>query len=197
MSINGQTQPQKFSLYRYRRGSQIPSTANGSKDKIKEGQKAHTMQRLLLTLGLVAISLRSSLYAEDPIRYDPVSQQVIERRLQKYVGNDKQREDTLRQMFSQAGCDDHHLSLQPVKGSKLSNLICACPSPCAHSKNKTCGSLSLFRHESRRLPFQHGMTAMPESLRTNTMPVYLEGRRYELDATRCDRGWRRCRLVAH
>ncbi len=40
------------------------------------------------------------------IRYDPVSQQVIESRLQKYVGNDKQREDTLRQMFSQAGCDD-------------------------------------------------------------------------------------------
>ena len=69
------------------------------------------MQRLLLTLGLVAISLRSSLYAVDPIRHDPVSQQVvIESRLQKYVGNDKQREDTLRQMFSQAGCDDRHLS---------------------------------------------------------------------------------------
>jgi len=83
------------------------------------------MQRLLLTLGLVAISLRSSLYAEDPIRYDPVSQQVIERRLQKYVGNDKQREDTLRQMFSQAGCDDQHLSQQPVKGSKLSHLMFA------------------------------------------------------------------------
>jgi hypothetical protein len=97
------------------RGSQIPSTANGSKDNIKEAQNKRTMQRRLLTLGLVAISLRSSLYAEDPIRYDPVSQQVIESRLQKYVGNDKQREDTLRQMFSQAGCDDQHLSQQPVK----------------------------------------------------------------------------------
>jgi hypothetical protein len=32
---------------------------------------------------------------------------------------------------------------------------------------------------------------------TNTMPAYLEGRRYELGATRCDRCWRRCRLVAH
>jgi hypothetical protein len=63
----------------------------------------------------------------DPIRYDPVSRQVIESRLQKYVGNDKQREDTLRQMFSQAGCDDEHLSQQSVKGSKLSNLICVLP----------------------------------------------------------------------
>ncbi len=84
------------------------------------------MQRLLLTLGLVAISLRSSLYAEDPIRYDPVSR-VIESRLQEYVGTDKQREDTLRRMFSQAGCADQHLSQQPVKGSKLSNLICVLP----------------------------------------------------------------------
>ena len=77
-----------------------------------QGPNKRMMQRLLLTLGLVAISLRSSLYAEDPIRYDPASQQVIESRLQKYVGNDKQREDTLRQMFSQAGCDDQHLSQQ-------------------------------------------------------------------------------------
>ena len=30
-------------------------------------------------------------------------------------------------MFPQAGCDDHHLSQQPVKGSKLSNLIGVLP----------------------------------------------------------------------
>ena len=85
------------------------------------------MQRLLLSLGFVAIFLRPSLCAEDPIRYNPVPQQVIESRLQKYVGSDKQREETLRQMFLQAGCDDQHLSQQPVKGSKLSNLICVLP----------------------------------------------------------------------
>jgi aminopeptidase-like protein len=68
-----------------------------------------------------------STYTEDPIRYDPASQLVIENRLQKYGGNDKQREETLRQMFSQAGCDDAHLSQQGVKGSKLSNVICILP----------------------------------------------------------------------
>ena len=56
--------------------------------KDQAGSNKRTMQGLLLTLGLVAISLRSSVYAEDPIRYDPVSQQVIAGRLQKYVGND-------------------------------------------------------------------------------------------------------------
>jgi Zn-dependent M28 family amino/carboxypeptidase len=68
-----------------------------------------------------------SIYGQDPIRYDPVSQQVIENRLQKYGGNDKQREGTLWQLFSQAGCDDAHLSQQAVKGSKLSNVICILP----------------------------------------------------------------------
>jgi hypothetical protein len=106
MAINGQTQPQKFSLYWYREGKSDPERGKWFKRQDQGGPNKRTMQRLLLTLGLVAISLRSSLYAEDPIRYDPVSQQVIESRLQKYVGNDKQREDTLRQMFSQAGCDD-------------------------------------------------------------------------------------------
>jgi hypothetical protein len=125
MAINGQTQPQKFSLYRYREGKSDPEHGKWFKRQDQGGPNKRTMQRLLLTLGLVAISLRSSLYAEDPIRYDPVSQQVIERRLQKYVGNDKQREDTLRQMFSQAGCDDQHLSQLPVKGSKLSHLMFA------------------------------------------------------------------------
>jgi hypothetical protein len=103
MAINGQTQPQKFSLYRYREGKSDLEHGKWFKRQDQGGPNKRTMQRLLLTLGLVDISLRSSLYAEDPIRYDPVSRQVIESRLQKYVGNDKQREDTLRQMFSQAG----------------------------------------------------------------------------------------------
>jgi putative aminopeptidase FrvX len=76
----------------------------------------------------VSVPLKDySIRAEDPIRYDPASQQVIESRLQKYEGDDKRREETLRQMFSQAGCDDAHLSEQAVKGSKLSNVICVLP----------------------------------------------------------------------
>jgi hypothetical protein len=121
MAINGQTQPQKFSLYRYREGKSDPEHGKWFKRQDQGGPNKRTMQRLLLTLGLVAISLRSALYAEDPIRYDPVSRQVIEGRLHKYVGNDKQREDTPRQMFSQI-----FESICVSAGNTL-NVTCALP----------------------------------------------------------------------
>jgi hypothetical protein len=60
-------------------------------------------------------------------RYDPVSREIIETRLEKYKGNDQQREATLKQLFAEAGCDDQHLSEQPVKGSKLPNVVCLLP----------------------------------------------------------------------
>jgi putative aminopeptidase FrvX len=61
------------------------------------------------------------------LRYNPVSREVVEARLGKYPGNNKQREATLKQMFAEAGCDDQHISEQPVKGSKLPNVICFLP----------------------------------------------------------------------
>jgi putative aminopeptidase FrvX len=61
------------------------------------------------------------------VRYDPVSREVVETRLGKYTGNNKQREATLKQMFIEAGCDDQHISEQAVKGSKLPNVICLLP----------------------------------------------------------------------
>ncbi len=63
----------------------------------------------------------------ESIRYSPVSREVVQVRLGKYTGNNKQREATLKQMFVKAGCDDQHLSEQPVKGSKLPNVICLLP----------------------------------------------------------------------
>jgi len=54
----------------------------------------------------------------DNIRYRPVSQEIIEKRLESYAGNNPQRETTLKQMFAEAGCDEPHLSEQAVKGSK-------------------------------------------------------------------------------
>jgi hypothetical protein len=38
-----------------------------------------------------------------------------------------QREVTLKEMFAEAGCGDQHISEQPVKGSKLPNVICILP----------------------------------------------------------------------
>jgi len=63
----------------------------------------------------------------ESVHYNPVSREVIEARLGKYTGNNKQREATLKQMFAEAGCDDQHLTEQLVKGSKLPNVICLLP----------------------------------------------------------------------
>ena len=63
----------------------------------------------------------------ESVRYNPVSREIVEGRLSKYPGNNKQREATLKQMFAEAGCDDQHLSEQPVKGSKLPNIVCLLP----------------------------------------------------------------------
>ena len=61
------------------------------------------------------------------VRYDLVSRKMIESRLARYTGNNAHREATLKQMFAEAGCDDQHISEQPVKGSKLPNVICLLP----------------------------------------------------------------------
>jgi putative aminopeptidase FrvX len=61
------------------------------------------------------------------VRYSPASRQVVEERLGKYAGDNKQREATLKQMFADVGCDDQHLSEQSVRGSKLPNIVCLLP----------------------------------------------------------------------
>jgi putative aminopeptidase FrvX len=63
----------------------------------------------------------------ETLRFNPVPRAVVEARLGKYNGNDSQRAAALKQMFVEAGCDNQHLSEQPVKGSKLPNIICVQP----------------------------------------------------------------------
>jgi hypothetical protein len=63
----------------------------------------------------------------ESVRYNPVSRQVVEQRLGQYSGNNQEREATLTKLFAEAGCDSQHLSEQPVKGSKLPNVICLLP----------------------------------------------------------------------
>jgi putative aminopeptidase FrvX len=74
---------------------------------------------VVLLLCIVARSL--------DVQYKPVSRQIVESRLGTYGGNDKQRQMTLKEMFAAAGCDGQSISEQPVKGSKLSNVICTLP----------------------------------------------------------------------
>lgn len=65
--------------------------------------------------------------AAQSVSYQPVSRELVEARLGRYAGDDKQREATLKQMFIEAGCDEQHISEQPVKGSKQPNVICTLP----------------------------------------------------------------------
>ncbi|HTS58313.1 MAG TPA: M28 family peptidase, partial [Terriglobales bacterium] len=63
----------------------------------------------------------------ESLEYRRVSREVVERRLRRYTGDNRQRETTRKQLFADAGCDDQHLSEQPVKGSKLPNVVCTLP----------------------------------------------------------------------
>jgi Zn-dependent M28 family amino/carboxypeptidase len=70
----------------------------------------------LLQLGLIS--------AAENIHYSTLSRDLIESRLAKYAGDNRQREGTLKEMFSDAGCNDLQISEQTVKGSKFPNVIC-------------------------------------------------------------------------
>jgi Peptidase family M28 len=74
----------------------------------------------------VLVCLLGVITAED-VRYKLIPRELVESRLGRYAGNNKQREATLKQMFSEAGCDSQNISEQPVKGSKLPNVICVLP----------------------------------------------------------------------
>jgi aminopeptidase-like protein len=79
-----------------------------------------------ITVIILGLAFRISGFAES-VRYQVNSQQIVEARLRKYTGSDQQREETLKQMFAESGCDGQHLSEQAVKGSKLPNIICVLP----------------------------------------------------------------------
>src|SRR5579859_3869744 len=60
-------------------------------------------------------------------RFYPVPRKVIEERLGMYKRDNQQREATLKQLFTQAGCDAQHLSEKVVRGSKVPNVVCVLP----------------------------------------------------------------------
>jgi Zn-dependent M28 family amino/carboxypeptidase len=65
--------------------------------------------------------------ASTPLRFDFVTQPMVEKRLREFGGDDHVRDATLKRQFAEAGCDGQHLLEQPVKGSKLPNVVCTLP----------------------------------------------------------------------
>lgn len=76
-------------------------------------------------LAILFLATGASLFAQ--LHFSVVDRHVVEQRLQSYKGTDSVREATLRTLFQTAGCGDGRLNEQPVKGSKLPNLICVLP----------------------------------------------------------------------
>jgi hypothetical protein len=65
--------------------------------------------------------------ARGSVKFAPVTREVIETRLGKYAKKNQEREATLKQLFSDAGCGGEYLSEQKVKESKLPNVVCKLP----------------------------------------------------------------------
>jgi Zn-dependent M28 family amino/carboxypeptidase len=61
------------------------------------------------------------------IHFGTVNSQVVEQRLKSYKGSDSEREATVKNLFQLAGCTEGKLIEQPVKGSKVPNVICSLP----------------------------------------------------------------------
>jgi Zn-dependent M28 family amino/carboxypeptidase len=91
-----------------------------------------------LFITLIAITTRA-----EEIRYSPLSMEEVEARLKQFAGKDSQREETLKRLFQEAGCNEN-LTEQSVKGSKLPNVICTLPG----SSDRTIIVGAHFDHDS-------------------------------------------------
>jgi len=84
------------------------------------------MRKSVRVIPFVVFLISLAVSAEEH-RYQPVSRETIEARLGRYAGKDPQREETLKKIFGEAGCDEQHLSELPVKGSRMPNVVCLLP----------------------------------------------------------------------
>ena len=83
------------------------------------------MKARLYLLGCLAALLAAApagRLAAQKLTYTPVSQQVLEERLKRGLGNNKERGAALRKLFEEAGCPE--VAAQAPKGLSRPNLLC-------------------------------------------------------------------------
>lgn len=73
-------------------------------------------------LSCLAALLGAAPLAAQKLTYTPVSQQVIEERLKRGAGSNKERGTALRKLFEEAGCAE--VAAQAPKGLPLPNVLC-------------------------------------------------------------------------
>jgi putative aminopeptidase FrvX len=81
----------------------------------------------LLVCLIVEGFLRPGFAQEHPVRFVQVQRDLIESRLRRFARENADRENSLKQIFVEAGCDGDRLREQPVKHQKLPNVICTLP----------------------------------------------------------------------
>jgi hypothetical protein len=81
---------------------------------------ALTSRRLIL----IACAILLPPLAAQRIEYFKVEPAVLEQRLLRVVDKNREREQTLHELFEDAGCKQEKLAEVPVKGSRTPNIIC-------------------------------------------------------------------------
>lgn len=77
---------------------------------------------------LFFLSFGASLSGQEArFEFHPVSREVIQERLNRFSSKSAEREKKLRELFEEAGCTGERLREQPVKGTRLPNIICTQP----------------------------------------------------------------------
>jgi len=79
-----------------------------------------------LAIGVVLFGLAPGSAGAQTFRFSLASRETIEDRLREYGGTNSERGARLAQMFVEAGCGEN-VSEQPVKYSKVPNVICVLP----------------------------------------------------------------------
>ena len=77
---------------------------------------------LLSCLAALLAAAPAARLAAQKLTYTPVSQQVLEERLKRASGNNKEREAALRKLFEEAGCAE--VAAQAPKGLSRPNVLC-------------------------------------------------------------------------
>ena len=92
---------------------------------IRFTKRVHEVSRFRIVGAVLLGFILGSAEARD-LRFSLVNRETIEARLREYAGSNSERLARLKRMFAGAGCGEH-LSEQPVKSSKVPNLICVLP----------------------------------------------------------------------
>jgi hypothetical protein len=79
------------------------------------------------SFGFVIVTAVACASPVTQLRFGVVNPPIVEQRLKSYQHSDSDREAVVKSLFQSGGCSEGRLIEQPVKGSKLPNVICTLP----------------------------------------------------------------------